>query len=41
MVSSTLKLGISILNGGNSDVQQVAAGPGAREEGQEGWEVPG
>lgn len=23
MVSSTLKLGISILNGGNSDVQQV------------------
>lgn len=40
MVSSTLKLGISILNGGNSDVQQVA-GEGAREEGQEGWEVPG
>lgn len=23
MVSSTLKLGISILNGGNADVQQV------------------
>lgn len=27
MVSSTLKLGISILNGGNSDVQQVRASP--------------
>lgn len=27
MVSSTLKLGISILNGGNSDVQQVRVSP--------------
>lgn len=27
MVSSTLKLGISILNGGNSDVQQVRLSP--------------
>lgn len=26
MVSSTLKLGISILNGGNADVQQVTDG---------------
>lgn len=32
MVSSTLKLGISILNGGNADVQQVT-GEGTREEG--------
>lgn len=29
MVSSTLKLGISILNGGNSDVQQVRISPKA------------
>lgn len=29
MVSSTLKLGISILNGGNSDVQQVRVWPKA------------
>lgn len=28
MVSSTLKLGISILNGGNCDVQQVRVSPG-------------
>lgn len=27
MLSSTLKLGISILNGGNSDVQQVRVSP--------------
>lgn len=32
MVSSTLKLGISILNGGNANVQQVA-GEGTWEEG--------
>lgn len=31
MVSSTLKLGISILNGGNADVQQVV-GKGSQEE---------
>lgn len=31
MVSSTLKLGISILNGGNADVQQVV-GKGPWEE---------
>lgn len=33
MVSSTLKLGISILNGGNSDVQQVRVSP-------KRWETP-
>lgn len=39
MVSSTLKLGISILNGGNADVQQVM-GEGTWEGSWEGWEVP-
>lgn len=38
MVSSTLKLGISILNGGNADVQQVTER--TREEDQKRWEVP-
>lgn len=38
MVSSTLKLGISILNGGNADVQQVTEG--TREGHQKRWEVP-
>lgn len=39
MVSSTLKLGISILNGGNADVQQVT-GEGTWEEAKRGGGSP-
>jgi hypothetical protein len=36
MVSSTLKLGISILNGGNAEVQQVTEGQGIGRRARKG-----